>query len=158
MKYLLLLMFSGLMSFCAFASSTNVTLQIQSATAVRQTMVVGDVHTNFVSFACDVVLDNQTGSMLSVTGLYSPFDDMSLVALDAKGTEVARRRHYEGISNAQAQTFVVPVGQSTEKLIFTWVSVPKSIQTVNIRIQGRLPDSSYTGSLISNVVEVKIKK
>jgi hypothetical protein len=158
MKQLLLTVFLGLMSVCAFAGSTNVTIQMQSATAVRQTMVVGDVHTNFVSFACDVVLDNQTGAMLSVTGLYSPFDDMSLVAFDSKGNEVARRRHYEGMANAQNQTFVVPVGQSTEKLIFTWVSVPKSMQTVKIRIQGTLPDSSYKGSIASNVVEVEIKK
>lgn len=158
MTHSFLMVVFGLMSVCVFADSTNVTLRIDSVSAVRQPMIVAGIHTNSVTFSCEATLDNQTGVPLTITGLYSPFDGMRLVVLDASGGEVARRGHADAFSTIQTQQFTLAVGQTTEKLWFPWCDVPVAALNVRVRIEGRLPGSSYTGSVTSKVVEVKIRQ
>jgi hypothetical protein len=158
MKHIFLTMIFGLLSFCTLADTTNVTLHIGTVSAVRQPMIVSGVHTNSVTFWCEATLDNQTGAPLTATGLYSAFDGMRLVVLDASDKELARRGHADAFSTMVTQSFTLPVGKTTEKLWFPWCSVPSMNQAVVVRVEGGLKGSSYTGSITSNVVDVKIHK
>src|SRR6266498_3054847 len=107
MKHFFLTMAFGVMSFYALADTTNVTLYIRRVSAARPPLVVGGVHTNSVTFSCEATLDNQTGAPLTATGLYSVFDGMCLVVLDASEKELARRGHDEAFSTFVTLSFTV---------------------------------------------------
>jgi len=158
MKHFILTMAFGLLSFCVRADTTNVTLHIGAVSAARQPMTIGGVPTNSVTFLCEVTLDNQTQTPLTVTGLYTAFDGMRLVVLDASDKELARCGHADAFSTIKTQSFTLPTGQTTKTLTFPFCFVPKTAQAVRVKLEGNLPGSSFSESITSNILTVEMRK
>ena len=136
--------------------STNV------AVALGPVSVLG-THTN-LWFDCDVTVNNQTGVPLTVTNLFRSSPGLALKITDLDGKEL--KRVYAWPLKSWEWTHA-PGRQKEFKLLgygakpgkngnVLGISLPETVKTVRLQIEGTLSGSSYSGGITSNVVEVKI--
>lgn len=167
MKHSFLALIFGLLSFSVFADTTNLSLHIGTVSAQRQAMIsepAGHTNLNSVVFSIEATLDNQTGAPMTAVGHHSVFDSMCLVILDSNGRELAIRRYDGAFPTLNTKSFTLATGKTTNLLFFQNCLLPFPVQRVRVRVQGGLESSSisytgssYTGSITSNVVTVKIR-
>jgi hypothetical protein len=166
MKRLWLTTILGLLlaaSASGVAGSTNVSLRITTGSASRQSNIVhlpvGDVPSNYVSFACTAVVDNQAGGPLTImSAFHSSFDGLHLMVMDTSGKQLARQSYlyHQSPYSPTKRPFTLSPGRTTKDLRFPIGGIPTTTKTVSLRLEGTLPGSAYSGSLTSNVVSVKI--
>ena len=143
-------------SACADSSSTNVTVLLGPVS------VLG-THTN-LWFDCDVTINNQSRVPLTVTNLFVRSPGLALKITDLDGKEL--KRTYAWPIKSWQWTHA-PGSQKTFKRLgygakpgrdgnVFGISLPSTLKTVSLQIEGAMSGSSYNGSITSNVVEVNI--
>jgi len=147
------------------AGSTNVSLQIATASCSRETNIVhlptGNVPSNYVSFVCTAVINNQTGGPLTImSSFFSAFDGVHLTVLDASGKQLARQSYiyHQSPYSLTKRPFTLPPGETSRELHLPIYGIPTTNLTVSLRLEGTLPGSTYSGGLTSNIVNAKIEK
>jgi len=131
---------------------TNVTVHL----AVQTNSVSWGASHNSLTFMCRVRIDNQTRDSLTVSNLFQDHSGLSLEVTDKNGMEISRLY----AAPFKTPKFTIPAG-GTQSFwpyygIMNRFSVPEGNTTVRIQLEGKLAGSSYTGSLTSNIVELKI--
>jgi hypothetical protein len=160
MKIYLLLLVSGmLITTDAFGESsiTNVTIYIslQTNSVVWNT---SDTSLRTATFMCHATIGNQSSESLTASNLFQDPLGLSLKITDKNGFELARLNSPPFHSDITT----IPAGKKTMCYPYYgiisrfWVSGTNT--TVNIQLEGKLIGSSYSGSLTSNVIEMKIPK
>jgi hypothetical protein len=158
MKQIFLLIVGLLVAVSAFgdAASNNVSVHL-GRVAVRGS------HTN-MWFDCDVSINNQTSVPLTVTNLFVRFPGLALKVADMDGKELKRiyawpLKSWEWTHSQGSQKEFRMLGYGARpgrdgKVI--GISLPETVKTVRLQIEGTMSGSTYSGGITSNVVEVKI--
>ncbi len=130
------------------------------------TVKLGDVspvgnHTN-IWFQCNLTIHNGTRTTFAATNCFLGPPGLALEISDLDGKEL-RRIYADGYINFNLNTAIIPPGDTTFKEPYGlggWhgqpVSLPGSVQTVKVRIEGTLSYTGYTNHLTSNDVEMQI--
>lgn len=139
----------------AFAESalTNITVHL----AVQTNSIFWDASHKSVTFMCRATIDNQTHDSLTVSNLFQDHSGLALKVTGTNGAELARL--YSPPFHFPVLTIVAGSKESFWPYygILNRLSVAESNTTLRIQLEGRLVGSSYTGSLTSNIVELKIR-
>jgi hypothetical protein len=109
-----------------------------------------------VIFACDVVIDNQTGEDLTVlSSFFSAFDGLSIVLLK-EGKELRDQSYLVHQSPfGPERPFVLKKGKNEGQLRFPISGAPDDWTRLEVKIRGGLPGSKYEGKLISNAKKIE---
>jgi hypothetical protein len=105
---------------------------------------------------CKATIENQTRDSLTVSNVFQDPAGLSLKVTDKNGVELSRlscmpfKNPKATIAAGGSQLFWPYYG------IKERFSVPETNTTVNVQLEGRLLGSGYTGSVTSNVVELKV--
>jgi len=160
-----LVAFSSILAFEG-ATEDKVSLELISATAERigpMSIQQGAeyVVTNAVTINCKVVIDNQTGAPLTVmSSFYSAFDGLWILASDPSSKEIVRQPStaiQSPFTFIDKRPFPLPNGRTTNESLGSAIfGIPATNTSVRVRLEGTLPQSAFTGSLTSSVVEVAI--
>jgi len=150
----LVTLFALLVAACALveATVTNVTIHL----AVQTNSVSWGRSHNSLTFMCKATIENQTRDSLTVSNAFQDPAGLSLKVTDKYGVELSRlscmpfKNPKATIAAGGSQSFWPYYG------IKERFSVPETNTTVNIQLEGRLLGSGYTGSVTSNVVELKV--
>lgn len=113
-----------------------------------------------VLFICDAVIDNRTGSQLTVKShFYSAFDGLELVVMDEAGRELAQQSYlrHQSLCSLKPRSFPLREGRNEEDLRFPVPGLPPNQKVYRVRLVGSLPGSDYAGSLGSNEVVVAVE-
>lgn len=115
-------------------------------------------------FDCDVTINNQTLVPLTVTNLFVRSPGLALKVSDLDGNEL--KRVYAWPIKSWKWTYAPGSQKEFKRLGYgakpgmggnvLGISLPETVKTVRLQIEGTLSGSSYTGGITSNVVEVKI--
>ena len=132
---------------------TNITIRL----AVQTNSVSWDTSHKSITFMCRATIDNPTRDSLTVSNLFQDHAGFSLKVTDTNGIELARLYsppfHFP--------VFTIAAGSKGSFWpyygIMNRFSVPGSKTSLRVQLEGRLIGSSYTGSLTSNIVELKIR-
>jgi hypothetical protein len=134
------------------------------AVALGPVSVLG-THTN-LWFDCDVTINNQTAAPLTVTNLFVRSPGLALKVIDLDGNEL--KRTYAWPLKAWKWTHAAGTQETFKRLGYgakpgrdgnvIGISLPDSLKTVRLQIEGTMSGSSYIGGVTSNVVEVKIPR
>lgn len=136
--------------------STNVTVHLGPVS------VLG-TRTN-MWFDCDVTINNQTRLPLMVTNLFVRSPGLALKVTDLDGKEL--KRTYAWPIKSWKWTHAAGSQKKFRRLGYgakpgrdgnvLGLSLPDTVKTVRLQIEGTMPGSSYHGSVTSNVVDVDI--
>ena len=109
-----------------------------------------------VIFACDVVLENDTGEDLTVlSSFFSAFDGLSLVLL-RDGKKVSEQSYLAHQSPmAEQQPYLLRKGKNEADLRFPIGPIAEDWAKLQVRLVGDLPGSRFGEKLESNVVNVQ---
>jgi hypothetical protein len=158
MKQILLLIAGSLVAASAFgdSASNNVTVHLGPVA------VLGS-HTN-MWFDCDVSINNQTIMALTVTNLFVMSPGLALKVADAEDKEL--KRTYAWPLKSWTWTHSPSSQKEFKRLGYgakpgrngnvIGISLPETVKTARLQIEGTLSGSTYSGAITSNVVEVKI--
>ena len=138
------------------SASTNVTVRLGSVS------VLG-THTN-MWFDCDVTINNQTRVPLTVTNVFRRPPGLALKVTDLDGKELKRTyawplKSWEWTHAPGSQKEFKRLGYGAKpgkNGNVLGISLPETVKTVRLQIEGTLSGSSHSGGITSNVVEVKI--
>jgi hypothetical protein len=129
-----------------------------------QISVIG-THTN-LWFDCDVTINNQTDVPLTVTNLFAKSPGLALKITDLNGKEL--KRTYAWPLKAGEWTHAPGSEKDFKRLGYgakpgkngkvLGISLPETMKTVRLQIEGTLSGSSYSGAVTSNIVEVKVPR
>ena len=150
-----------LITASAFGSpdSTGVTVHLGDVS------VIGS-HTN-LEFKCNVIINNQTDVTLIATNLFSMPPGLALkVVTDLDGKESKRMyavpweiwKWTIAPGSPQENKGLFYVAKIEQDSVISGISLPDTVKTVRLQIEGMLSGSSYGNSLTSNVVEVEVPK
>ena len=134
------------------ATATNVTIHL----AVQTNSVSWSGSHNSLTFMCKATIENQTRDSLTVSNVFQNPAGLSLKVTDKNGVELSRlsaapfKRPMFTIAAGGSQLFWPYYG------IMNRFSVPETNTTVKIQLEGKLLGSGHTGSVTSNIVELKI--
>jgi len=138
------------------STSSNVTVRLGPVS------VLG-THTN-MWFDCDVTIHNQTRVPLAVTNLFVKSPGLALKITDLDNKELKRTyawplKSWEWTHAPGSQKEFKRLGYGAKPVRdgkVLGVSLPETVKTVRLQIEGTLSGSSYSDGITSNVVEVKI--
>jgi len=134
------------------ATVTNVTVHL----AVQTNSVSWGRSHQSLTFMCKATIENQTRNSLTMSNVFQNPAGLSLKVTDKNGVELSRlsaapfKRPMFTIAAGGTQLFWPYYG------IMNRFSVPETNSLVKIQLEGKLIGSSYTGSVTSNIVELKI--
>jgi RNA polymerase sigma factor (sigma-70 family) len=115
-----------------------------------------DKDVRHVIFACELVLENNSGEELIVqSNFFSAYDGLSLMLLK-EGKELARRPYIGHQSPmAEAKPYILKKGKNTAEVRIPVNPMAETWPTLQAKLVGTLPHSKFKGSLESNVVKVE---
>ena len=138
------------------AATNEVTVQLESVS-------VYGPRTN-TWFFCNVRVDNQTDTTLSVTNLFVLAPGLGLKISDSNGKEL--KKTYAAPFHSWKWNFAPHSGQHYRLMYgvpsptggynVPGIPLPSSAHALRVQIEGTMSGSSYTGSITSNVVEVRL--
>lgn len=152
MKSLLSAFFVLLLVRCGEPQSGGVSLTILDASAKRETQ--------YLDVACTAVLENRTGSSLTVTSsFFSAFDGLSLVVTSDDDRQLASQGYamHQSPSTFEGRPFVLPPGRTTQEMRFPIFALTNAPESVRLQLVGHLPRSTFTAGLTSGIVRVAIR-
>jgi hypothetical protein len=112
-----------------------------------------------VLFQCETSLLNRTGAPLHVvTNFSSAFDGLEIVVTSEDGKELARQAFIHHQSPfAESQRVPLPPGVTSQTLAFPIAELTNITGTVNVKLAGGLPGTSFRSGLLSNEVEAVLE-
>jgi hypothetical protein len=136
------------------AKGSAVALSIVEATAQ-----LGD---GYILFSFDVTLNNTVGKELTVrSNFHSIFDGMSIVVMNQDGKVLRKQStlYYQSpLADTPEREFPVKEGITKDTLSFRIRDLPRDTVVFKIRLEGTLPGSGYEPVVVSQTIEVKVKK
>jgi hypothetical protein len=137
------------------AGGSNVTVRLDN---IR----VAGTRTNLY-FECNVRINNQSGLSLTATNLFFGSPGLALKVSGLDGKELKRTYAWPW----KAWEYTLLAGEQEYKGLWygarsgrggavSGISLPETAKIVRLQIEGTLSGSSYTNSIASNVVEVRI--
>jgi hypothetical protein len=147
---LVLLLFLSGMSGCGHSPSVVLTIADASAKQERE----------YLDVRCTAALNNRTETSLSVTSAFaSAFDGLRLVVTSEDGSRLAEQAYVMHQSPSTAgRAFVLPSGVTTERMSIPVFAMTNSPERVKLQLMGILPQCSYTGAVVSTVIEVPVTR
>jgi len=133
--------------------AADIRLSIGAASAVRQER--GAV------IRCNAELCNWSETNLVVKSQFnSAFDGLSVVvrAPDGKALGKTSFLHHQSPGWTEPRPFPVPVGVTTNTLVFVPDALPPDIAEIIIQVVGDLPGSGYNQELRSNCLTVQVAR
>jgi len=116
-------------------------------------------HTN-MWFECTLTIHNGTSSTFYATNLFCGPPGLALKISDLAGKDL-KPLYADPYKISDMNNAFIPLGDTTFKEPYglaKWppFSLPESVQTIRVRLEGRLSYTGYTNRLTSNVVEVHV--
>jgi hypothetical protein len=145
--------FDGLCSTACpwMPQSAFATLAIAEIDAVRQA--------GGLQVSCRATFRNLTSEPIGVrTNFSSVFDGLNVVVSAADGTELKRQAyvHHQSPQAPDGVPLELPVGETTQRLLFPLETFPAGISGVRVRLEGGLPGVAGSVGLRSEDVDVTI--
>jgi hypothetical protein len=129
----------------------NVTVKLNDVSPIG-------THTN-IWFECSVTIHNGTSTTFFATNLFYGPPGLALKISDLGGKEL-KHLYADPYINFYLNTAIIPPGDITFKKPYglgdRHLPLPQSVQTIRVRLDGRLSYTGYTNRLTSNFVEVNI--
>ena len=152
---------AGLMAVavgCQGPADVTLTLADVQATVETPRYIDGSER-QVLNVQCTVTAQNNTHQALSVeTNFYSPFDGLSLVAMDSSGRELFRMGYIMHQSPyAPAQEKLLPPGETTKVLHFPMIPWDGDASEIALKLVGGFPGTAYAEGLESNTVVVLVR-
>ena len=138
----------------------NVTLTLADVQATVETRDdIGGPERQVLNVQCTVTAENNTGQALSVeTNFYSPFDGLSLVAMDRSGRELFRMGYtFHQSPYAPAQQQLLAPGETTQVLHFPIIPWDGDESDIAFKLVGGFAGTAYAHDLESNTVVVLVR-
>jgi hypothetical protein len=153
MTYSSSLLFPFLVGASGCGHSPSVVLTITDASARQER--------EYLDVQCTAALNNRTGSSLSVTSIFaSAFDGLRLVVTSEDGTRLAEQAYvmHQSPFDIPGRAFALPSGVTTQRMSIPVFAMTNTPAKVKLQLIGSLPQSSYTGTVASTVINVPVPR
>ena len=145
-------MILGLFAAASALGTDEVTVKLNDVSAKGN-------HTN-VWFECTLTIHNGTSTTISAANFFVGPPGLALKISDLSGKEL-KQIYADPYNNFSLNTAIIPPGDITFKEPYglgRWppFSLPESVQTIRVKLDGRLSYSGYTNRLTSGFVEVHV--